>query len=71
MPLSGRPQKIGSAALRSYGRRRCTLGKNFSDTADLRAYSTQFLLDVLVAPVNMVNPVDDGFAVGHQSRQHQ
>ena len=38
---------------------------------DLGAEAAQFFLDVLVAAVDVIDAIDDGFAIGHQPRQHQ
>ena len=41
------------------------LGEHVADSADLGSYSFQFLFDFFVAPVEVVNAVDYGFAVGY------
>ena len=51
------------ASSRSH-RRGNSLGAEFSDAADLRAHSPEFFFDALVAAVDVVNAVDDGFALG-------
>ena len=43
------------------------LGEHFSDALDLRADAFQLFFNVLVAAVDVVDTIDDGFAVGNQS----
>ena len=38
---------------------------------DLSAKTRQFLIQLLVAPVKMINPAHHGFALRSQSRKHQ
>ena len=47
------------------------LREDFADAANLRAHSAQFLFDIFVAAVNVIDAVDDGFAIGDERRQDQ
>jgi hypothetical protein len=47
-------------------RRGDALRKEFSDAADLGANAPQFFFDALVAPVNVVYAVNNGFAFGNE-----
>jgi hypothetical protein len=50
---------------------RASFGKDVSDPANLGANHSQLLLDVFVASVDVVDAIDDGFAIGDESSQHQ
>ncbi len=41
--------------------------EDFADALDFRADAAQFFFNVFVAAVDVVDAVDDGFAVGHES----
>jgi hypothetical protein len=45
---------------------RGSLGEDVADTPDFGAYCLQFFFDVLVATVQVIDAVDDGFAVSDQ-----
>src|SRR5205085_11177282 len=47
------------------------LGAGRVDARDLRADAAESLHDSFVAAIDMVNAVNDGFAAGHQPREHQ
>src|SRR5271157_4798623 len=51
-------------SLHCHSRRCDALGQELSDAADLRSHPTQLFFDALVAPVNVVDAVDDGLAIG-------
>ena len=46
-------------------------GEHFSDALDLRADSFELFFDVFVATVDVVDAVDDGFAVGDESGEDE
>jgi hypothetical protein len=52
-------------------RGRTALRNEASDATDLRTRGTQLLLDALVAAIDVVHTVDDGFAISYQCRQHE
>ena len=50
---------------------RTALRNEASDATDLRTRGTQLLLDALVAAIDVVHTIDDGFAISYQCRQHE
>src|SRR5581483_1824474 len=46
-------------------------GEHFSNASNLSAHAPQFFLNVLVAAVDVVNAVDDGFAIRYQGGDYQ
>ncbi len=52
-----------------YGR--AAFGKNFSQPFDLCAHAAKFFFNALIATVNVVNAVENGFAFGNQGSNHQ
>ena len=46
---------------------RLLFAEDVSHTANLRANSTEFLFEVLVAAVKMIDAIEDGLAVGDKS----
>src|SRR5271157_412525 len=65
-----RPRTNASGATQSLHRGGFA-GEDFADAADLGADSLQLFLDVLVTAVDVVDAVNDGFAVGDQSGEHE
>ena len=57
--------------LLSCDRGRTALRNEATDATDLRTYRTQLLLDALVAAIDVVHTVDDGFAISYQCCQHE
>src|SRR5579863_1708543 len=47
------------------------LGEHFADAFDLRADSLELLFNIFVAAVDVVDAVDDGFAVGDQGGEDE
>ena len=47
------------------------LRQDLADAPDLRPHSAQFFFNVLIAAVNVIDAVNDGFALGHQRSQDQ
>jgi hypothetical protein len=45
-------------------------GEHFADAFDLRAHTAKFLFNIFVAAVDVIDAVDDGFPVGHQSGEN-
>jgi len=67
--LDGRDPRR-STALTSH-RRRGPFGEEVADAADFGAHGLQLLLDILVAAVDVIHAVDDGFAVSHQGSEDE
>src|SRR5580765_4941884 len=59
------------SGLRYYARSRGALGQNFTDATDLGAHGLELLFDALVSAVDMIDAVDNGFAVSHQRGDDQ
>ena len=52
---------------------RCGLlfAEDVAHAADLCAYAAEFFLEVFVAAVEVVDAVEDGFAVGYERREYE
>ena len=48
-----------------------SFGQQFADPANLRADAFEFLFNLLVAAVDVVDAVDNRLAIGNQRGQHQ
>ena len=57
--------------LLSCDRGRIAFRNEAPDATDLRTHRTQLLLDALVAAIDVVHTVDDGFAISYQRCQHE
>ena len=59
------------AALRHNAGRCGAFGQDLTDAADLRADAFQLLFNPLIATVDVVDAIDDGFTIGNQSGDDQ
>ena len=59
-------QKLGNLAAGAV-----SFGQHLANTADLRAYAFEFSFNVFVTAVNVVNAVNNGFAIRHQGGKDQ
>src|SRR5689334_2969047 len=46
-------------------------GEDFADAADFGADGAQFLFNILVAAIDVIDTVDDGLTAGYESCEHQ
>lgn len=53
---------------RHFGSGLFCFAENISDAANLCADAAQFLFDALIAAINVIHAIDNGFALGNQRR---
>ena len=61
---------VSESGLRS-GRGGGLLAQDLADATNLGAYAFEFFFDIFVAAIDVVDPVNDGLAIGNQGGQHQ
>ena len=48
-----------------------SFGEHVADAADFGAQRFEFLFDMLVAAIEVIDAVDDGLAIGDERGEHQ
>ena len=69
IPAHARNRKL-AVVVRARSARDGDAGRRRRYPADVRATLGKFFLDPLIAAVDMINPVNRGFAFGHQAGEH-
>ena len=49
----------------------CAFGEHFADALDLGAHAAKFFFNALITAINVINAVENGFAFGDESSNHQ